>query len=395
MPKHTCFLIHGMGGHGEGWSKRAVTALGKAAAHHNIIDSAEKIDAAVEFVEIRYNEIFDGIVKNWNTLASSLSDMPGAIQPEVSKVTTWLTENTKDDAGFATTHALDVSMYLLFKIISRMVQLEVASQMMVKLAAHAEDANHRSVVIAHSLGTAVAHDAIHRLANTEWLSNPGKIEAIATRAQQLGTDLTGDEITAQKAVFNSAFGPGQSCFDSIFMFANVSPVLHQVGVSPAKSYCAPRFADPNKPERFQAERFYNIGHVIDPVHIIGDFRAEKSWPLAAANDAAYDISVKHFWDNDIHTLDHYFINPRVYREILPTIMNVGNAFKFYKAAGSRLEGENRDFPEIGPNYQDDPEAVATIKSNLNDLGITLSAGSQKKYKKLIGYYNWAKQYYNS
>ena len=374
MPKHTCFLIHGMGSHGKGWSKKAVTALGEAAAHHNIIDSAEKINEAVEFVEIRYNEIFDGIVKNWNTLASSLSDMPGTIQPEVGKVTAWIGEYTGDDAGFATTHALDMAMYFLFKIVSRMVQLEVASQMMVKLAAHAEDADHRSSVIAHSLGTAVAHDAIHRLASTDWLSNPKKIEAIAKHAQALGSNLTADEITAQKAVFRSAFGPGQSCFDSIFMIANVSPVLQRVGVVPARSYCAPRFADPKKPERFQAEQFYNIGHVIDPVHIIGDFRAEKAWPLAAANDAAYDIAVKHFWEKDIHALDHYLINPRVYREILPSIMSVGNIYQFYQAAGSRLEGETPDFPEIGPKYQGDIEEVETIKADLSDLGLSIPTG---------------------
>lgn len=292
MPKHTCFLVHGMGSHGEGCSKKAVTALGEAAAHHNIIDSAEKINEAVEFVEIRYNEIFDGIVKNWNTLASSLSDMPETIQPEVGKVTTWIAENTGDDAGFATTHTLDVTMYFLFKIVSRMVQLEVASQMMVKLAAHAEDANHRNVVIAHSLGTAVANDSIHRLANTDWLSNPNKIKAIAERALSLGSNLTTDEITAQKAVFKSAFGPGQSCFEAIYMIANVSPVLQRVGVVPAKGYCVPRYADPNNSNRFQTERFVNIGHVLDPVHIIGSFQAEKAWPLSAANNVAVDISVK-------------------------------------------------------------------------------------------------------
>lgn len=394
MPKHTCFLIHGMGSHGEGWSKKAVTALGEAAAHHNIIDSAQKINEAVEFVEIRYNEIFDGIVKNWNTLASSLSDMPGSIKPEVGKVTTWIADNTGDDAGFATTHALDVSMYFLFKIVSRMVQLEVASQMMVKLAAHAEDANHRSVVIAHSLGTAVAHDAIHRLANTAWLSNPGKIEAIATRAQQLGTDLTADEITAQKAVFKSAFGPGQSCFEAIYMIANVSPVLQRVGVVPAKGYCVPRYADPNNSDRVQTERFVSIGHVLDPAHIIGDFRAENVWPLSAANNTAVDISVKHIWDKDIHSLDHYIINPRVYREILPTIMSVGNAYEFYQAAGKRLEDESPNFPEFGEKYKDDPEAVAQIKDDLSKLGINIPAGIEKKYKRLIGYYNWAKDYYN-
>lgn len=395
MPKHTCFLIHGMGSHGKGRSKKAVTALGEAAAHHNIIDSAEKINEVVEFVEIQYNDIFDGIVKKWNTLASSLSDMPGNLQPEVGKVTTWIAKNTGDDAGFATTHALDVAMYFLFKIVSRMVQLEVASQMMVKLAAHAEDADHRSSVIAHSLGTAVAHDAIHRLATTDWLSNPRKIEAIAKRAQALGSSLSADEITAQKAVFRSKFGPGQSCLDAIFMIANVSPVLQRVGVVPARSYCVPQFADPKNLKRFQAEQFYNIGHEIDPVHIIGDFRAEKAWPISAANDAAFDISVKHFWEKDIHALDHYLINPKVYREILPSIMNVGNNYQFYQAAGNRLEGEVPDFPEIGPKYQGNIEEVKTIKADLIELGINIPVGIENRYKELIGYYKWAKEYYDS
>lgn len=395
MPKHTCFLIHGMGSHGEGWSEKAVTSLGETAAYHNIIESAEKINEAVEFVEIRYNEIFDGIIKNWNTLASSLSDMPGTIQPEVSKVTTWIAENTGDDVGFGTTHALDVAIYFLFKIVSRMVQLEVASQMMVKLAAHAEDANHRNVVIAHSLGTAVANDAIHQLANTDWLSNPNKIEAIAERAQALGSNLTADEITAQKAVFKSAFGPEKSCFEAIYMIANVSPVLRQVGVVPAKGYCAPRYADSEKPERFQAEQFFNIGHVLDPVHIIGDFHAEKAWHLAAAQGTAYDISVKHFWDKDIHALDHYIKNPRIYRRILPMILSMGNASEFFKEAGGRLQGENPDFPEIGPEYQGDSDDISKIKSDLNKLGINIPTGIEKRFKKLIGYYNWAKDYYNS
>jgi hypothetical protein len=76
-------------------------------------------------------------------------------------------------------------------------------------------------------------------------------------------------------------------------------------------------------------------------------------------------------------------------------MNVGNAYEFYQAAGRRIEGENPDFPEIGPRYQAVPDEVDQIRADLCELGINIPVGIEKRFNKLIGYYSWAKNYYNS
>ena len=64
MAKNVVFLIHGIGTHPEGWSQAddgPVKALSKAAEYYSDFSEQEPISGAIEFVEIRYDDIFDGV----------------------------------------------------------------------------------------------------------------------------------------------------------------------------------------------------------------------------------------------------------------------------------------------------------------------------------------------
>lgn len=132
--KDIIFLVHGVGRHGEGWAfgeGGPVAALTETANHYDGFSEQDPLTNAIEFVEIRYDDIFDAILKRWAELALSLTNLPEATPQAISLVSQRLSE-VDQPANWYAAQATDVGFYKAFRLVRRLVQLRVASRIMKK-----------------------------------------------------------------------------------------------------------------------------------------------------------------------------------------------------------------------------------------------------------------------
>lgn len=354
MAKHVLFVVHGMGRHNEGWIEAEngpVAALSAAAEHYSDFSPQRGLTDSVEFVEIRYDDIFDAILTRWSDLSSSLGtgQFPDAAPDAVREITAALSGVSDPDNWFAA-QAMDVAFYSGFKLIRRLVALRVAATIMKTIADSSEDRKYS--LLAHSLGTAVAHDAIHQMATTSWLS--GADSALpAMNDAGAGTSITLDDLARARARYgDKPFGPGLFKFEAIFMISNTSALLQKAARNAYESVVRPAFSG-GGPLGNSCLRYYNIDHLLDPISKVRRFRAAEAWPTAAANGTARDVfDIRHVHDINIHALDHYLVHPSVHAEILGSLCPARFRLSDYQAAQDRAAPDG-DFPTWGDQYTDE------------------------------------------
>ena len=355
MAKSVIFLVHGMGNFEKGWSGAEdgpVATLSKAAEYYATFSTEQPLDGAVKFVEITYNDIFDGIRERWDDLADSLTDdVPGAAADKIEKIRKAIDSATGD--SFVATHLLDVGLYYSFTIIQRLVQLKVASTMMKTIAEHAAESSERRryIVVAHSLGTTIAHDAIQRMATTGWLKE-ADVALDILNDQNVGNFVTLAEIQAALDTHGTnPFAPGKFRFEAIFQIANTSRLLHRTQASPYNSVVRPMYAGGSLAS--STGRYYNIDHMLDPIGKLQRHRAREAWPNAALNYTADDLfDIKHLHDVNVHGFSHYLLHPLVHANILHAAAPLRFTATDLQTALERLEDDG-DFPLIGPKYTDE------------------------------------------
>jgi len=392
VAKNTIFMVHGVGAHQEGWAfadDGPVAALVKAANYYPGFSEQDTLTNSVEFVEIRYDHIFDRILSNWQALAGGLTDLPGATPEAVTKVRDAITNYGDPSSSFFTSHGMDAVFYSSFALVRRLVQLTVAAKIMKTVAEHGTK-DRRYAIVAHSLGTAVAHDAIHRMASTQWLTtNVRDGQKVLPELADLpaNSDALADLLKRYKA---NPFGPGKFTFDGIFMIANTSALLHGDTPVPGKSLVRPRMARPN-PDQYMCSNFFNIDHSLDPIAKVKRFRAEEAWPASANFDMAIDLfDINHIHDVNVHGLGHYLANPKVHREILRLMVPHRFSDADYQQAKQRTE-KGGDFPKLGDAYRDEDrqeELVAKLEGISEKLGINAKVeGLVKLYIALDSIYD--------
>lgn len=351
MAKNVVFLIHGVGVHPEGWSQAEdgpVVALSKAAEYYPGFSAQEPLSGAIEFVEIRYDDIFDAIRTRWARLAESLNagSLPVATPEILGKITGAIAQAGGDSP--IATHVLDVGLYVGFRIVQRLVQLRVASIMMNTIADHADEpeGSRNYFIVAHSLGTTVAHDAIQRMATTGWLAEADKVRELIEGS---GVEI-GDFERSVARYGKNPFAPGNFKFDGLFQIANTSRLLSQT--KPAyESSVRPMFS--SGPLNNAVRRFYNADHVLDPIGKFRKHRAKEAWPIAASNFTAVDLfDIDHIHDINVHGFSHYLVHPSVHAPLLfsaaPTRFKIAD----YQAAMARV-ADGGDFPRFGSRFLDE------------------------------------------
>lgn len=354
MAKNVVFLVHGMGRHGAGWIAAdggPAATLSKVAEQYPAFPASNPLTNAIDFIEIRYDDIFDKILGQWAQLSQSLANLPEATPSAIRGVSAKLAGIDKPDNWFAT-HALDVAFYVGFKLVRRLVQLRVASQMMKAIADRGTTEDCSFGLIAHSLGTAIAHDAIHRMGTTAWLRSTDQALA-SLNAQGVGDSVTTADIDAAKALYGEkVFAPGKFKFEAIFMMSNTSVLLHQEGENPFESIVRPRFSG-GGPLSNACLEFVNIDHAFDPIGKVKRFRAEEAWTISASRGTAKDVfNVEHIHDANVHGLDHYLIHPEVHSRILRAM--VPHRFSAEEARLARARAQpGGDFFRWGDKYQDE------------------------------------------
>jgi hypothetical protein len=133
-------------------------------------------------------------------------------------------------------------------------------------------------VVAHSLGTAVVHDALHALWTTQFA----------------------DGSRVDPADVKAAF---------VMMVANVGRVL-ETDVDVLTSVVQP--GKPSNPTR-GCLNFVTVRHALDPFTIPQMFDPQ-AWPDAATVEQGryQSIRINHFHDPNVHALSHYLSHPAVH-----------------------------------------------------------------------------------
>src|SRR5215213_8105724 len=150
MAKHIVFYVHGMGQHDTAWAEAAggpVDTLRRASTAYAYF-ADRPLDTLVDVVPVRYDEIFQAAVERWRRGAEPAASLdPDNAFGRVLDALAGASEQS-----FFWGHAADV----LEQIAERVER------------AWAEEGTARCSVIAHSLGTAVAHDSVHLLGTRRW-----------------------------------------------------------------------------------------------------------------------------------------------------------------------------------------------------------------------------------
>ncbi len=283
MAKTILFLIHGMGEHGPGWEVDVKAKLDEVAARYPGLQGTSLWDD-VELIPLRYDDHLTDALQHWQASAGAVSAFAEANKLDHAGSLDWLDGVAAEDAGFFWSHVADVVVYRFLKVYRERIRASVVEQIVTPLMAipAAERDFGRVVFLAHSLGTAVLHDALHLLG------------------------------TGRFATWASAFAAPQARFRAIFTLANVSRVL-QDDIKAYESIVQP---GPQNKLGSNCSVFYNFRHELDPVCAVWRFAPEHF-----ARSHYHHRDLTHYRDWNLHGFTHYLDNPRVHVHLINQILS--------------------------------------------------------------------------
>ena len=286
MAKHVIFLIHGMGDFADGWSKDGIQSQISALYSSYKIAKDLPFEQSFRFEEITYNDRFDGLRKRWKSdsaavLAQFKKDgIEKGVGTELARAGGALGAD-----NFLGTHVLDIGLYKLTTV-GESIRTHVANRILDTLLKDRSGDIPRWSIIAHSLGTAVAHDTLHALFT----------QTIGGRTLQ-----------------------GVTKAHALVMLANVSRVLEQPSVDVYRSVTRPGAL----PGSGVCRHFINAKHDWDPFPRVKEFRPLDDWPdVQTRQEHRYvPVKINAIQQKNVHGFSHYLSNPKVhvefFRRILP------------------------------------------------------------------------------
>lgn len=297
MARNVIFLIHGVGQHAADWADipgGPAFALREAAKGYSYFKD-HPLDEAVEFIPIRYDDLFDRILKGWADAAKALWTLGGDFSPMLGSGIALL---AKADAGApAVAVGGDVPLYRGFALFRQRILMRLISSMASTIAARTQAAQGTPVsfhVIAHSLGTTVAHDAINALGTESW-----PVDDLAAKRDPDGVKAEGAAFAAAKAT--GAFKNGSFRFGSLFQVSNTSGLLYTTAQAPTASIV--------RPGQY-LQTFLNVDHKFDPISKVGPFLLPETWaPMGI------QVTVDHIHELNIHSYAHYLSHPDVHLHV--------------------------------------------------------------------------------
>lgn len=308
--RRVLFLLHGVGVHGPGWAREPdgpAAVLAAASARYAAFQSSP-LEARAAVVLLSYDDLLDEAAARWRKGAADAARGAAAKAEELAKRagnilrrSAWLAEaadaleagaahlkpladNIKDAPTLAELaaalpaveaawpdHASDVAAWRADAVCRAEVRARVSDEVRRALAPKAGEPL-TAVFAAHSLGTAVAHDALDELGR-RWLSsdNPGS--------------------------------PERWRWEAVFMLADVSRLLAVGGAD-----CLLK-AGPDADAKSWARRLFEVRHVWDPIDRVVP-KADAAWRKSTR------IEVSHAWRANVHSFGHYLEHPAVHIPLL-------------------------------------------------------------------------------
>ena len=349
MAKHTLFLVHGMGIHeGTQWSSEIWNKLVECSERYPHFKNRKKLDEYAEPVPVEYDRFIQTALARWDAQANSFgafamaNGLPGADSLD------WLTGVAGEDAGFLMSHVADVVIYRLFRLeaerIKTNVQLTIFEEIQRK---RAQDAGARFSLMAHSLGTSIAHDALAEM-------------GVAPRI--------GDDI--------NTFNTQNFRFDSIHMLANVSRLLQ----TKPKAYESVVRPGSNRTKNRYCGRMYCHRHELDPITI------PKSFDPVSWGSDFHLTNLRHYRGWNVHGWLHYLDNPRVHIPLLKSISK----------SSAVTPKQHRNAVSDYRRFGDDLENLAIAQNKISELhalaqGIDEDKGLEDNYAALCKLWAHAKE----
>lgn len=270
MPKPVIFFIHGIGEHGPNWADDAIAKLDECAKRYPSMPN-KKMSQLFDLVPITYDSIITGVIDRWAVEVQALKT--NALDEPVKDAVDWLDGSARGD--FIWTHIADVILYM-----SSAVRNAVVAHVAAELAHNIKDrglANVSYNIVAHSMGTSVAAEAVTALATPS--SHPDGWQGM----------------------------PSGFRFANAFMVANTSRLLQRKSV---KAYTTSRLLPVKAQRGGLCTNYWNINHRYDPVP------APRSFDLQGPRiDGYLNYSLEHFYKPNVHSLVHYLEHPLLHGAI--------------------------------------------------------------------------------
>ena len=231
-----------------------------------------------------YDQTMSRQVKSFQRDANAILDLAKrstiALPPALVSVLQTLNNAGAEEKNFFWTHVVDVLLYRYFPLITKPARLDVMGAVSKVLARSDVDAS----VMAYSLGTAVAHDAL------TWLSN-GVIPDFA------------------------GLRPPGIRLRHLFMISNVSRVLERSLDGDTDVYLSPIAPRSVRGDDAYFDEYFNFRHMLDPFTVPKRF--EPHW---AGSDFHAVERLLHTADFNVHAWEHYLDNPEVHIPILNALL---------------------------------------------------------------------------
>lgn len=329
MSKHLLFLVHGMGIHPANlWANDVINRLTSLSQKYAFFNK-HPLDTFVKFVPINYDPMFDTILSKWSKDSSNITAFAKGIELKDADALSWLQNADQKEKNFFWTHCTDVILYRFYKIVRDAVRIEVVRQIAEALNNEFKQSSDTPMcsVMAHSLGTAVAHDCL----------------------QFLGSGPQGQ---------TNPYAPNHFKFQNFFMLANTSNLL-KTDINPYISLV--KSGNQSDPSAY-CYNFYNVRNEFDPVAFTGKFIPEPAWTYGYR-----DISINHIHQVNVHDWLTYLDHPNVHIPILKSV----------SAFNAVTPGEEKqaiaEFPQFKPSgiFTD-----ATLAANRLDAIKTAFKGTE-------------------
>lgn len=321
--KNVLFFVHGIGRHSTGWASAPdgpIPALDSAMKlYPACFRNGKKLSDYLELVEIRYDDIFDLILNQWQSLADKLGAVGGNVDwaGQVRELLAGVGNNQNQFVDFGG----DVVLYGGFDLVARIVRLRINSIIAVEiLRAHVEarDAGGLQVprfgVISHSLGTAVVQDALYHLATEPWISDEDAVkDALPDHPELIDNPHHSDEqrLHREHAAAGTRAFPDRPIPVGLTMLCHISNTTRLLRRAKDEYVTLRKGSGRLKP--FDCELFFNVNNKFDPISRISAYRMP-------ARPNAFDVVVEHIHQPNVHGFAHYLSHPAVHGPIFRSLI---------------------------------------------------------------------------
>lgn len=349
MAKPLCFLIHGIGRHGTQWAEEPggpVEVLKEASRSYAHFQS-RPLEDRVEFVPIHYDDVFEQAIAKWQGDAAAVEGL--GLPGPASALVSWLPTSNAEAQKLWWTYVADLALYRLTRVYRQQVRARVLDQIASRI--EAEAAPPPCSVLAHSMGTAVAHDCLHLLGTVRWAGAANALSPLHWR------------------------------FDHLFMVANASRLLQTDDPEMKKAYESIVRPGPLEDPGSYCATYWNFRHEADPVPFPRMFE-----PAGWKNFTS--VVVRHYREPNVHGLSHYLVNPRVHIPILRRL--VGSKAVTPEEETAAVNPDN--FPMFGGKFAA-VEKGRQLAARLEELkaGLGEDPAASDLFRGLVRYFELAKE----